>query len=158
MLIEISLIKDRVHYHQNQLDIMEQEFLRNFMLANNPELEAKFKPTSPEIRIHIRLFKALPQILFKALGEDLCDSINRNFLNAFTNPNSEEPPSLIFHFVGDFSSFEFKVSSRNEDYIMEASKGVIDKLLSLIDTDAVLTESYIVQNFQYQNGNWVEIK
>jgi len=96
-MIEVFLIEDNSHYQKEQLDIMREEFLRNFMLFQNKELEKRFRPAYPEMRIYINLLQGLlPEILFRALGEDLTDSISGSFLNAFLKPNSANPHLLCF--------------------------------------------------------------
>jgi hypothetical protein len=158
-MIEISLIEDKSHYHKEQLGIMRGAFIRNFMLSQKPELETRFKPSSPEMLIHIRLLQGLlPEILFRALGEDLCNSISGGFLNAFVSPNSEQAPSLIFQFVGDFRSFEFKITSRDEKTLEEASEKVIEKLLDVVTAEEFLPESNDLQTFHYENENWIEVR
>ncbi|MBI2487165.1 MAG: hypothetical protein HYW01_09440 [Deltaproteobacteria bacterium] len=158
-MIEISLIKDKTHYQQQQLDMMEKIFTRNFITHESPELETSFNPDLPEIRIHIRLIQGvLPELLFKALGEDLCDSItNKDFLNAFIHPSSQETPSLIFHFVGDFRSFEFKITSKDEKNLEEGSQKVIQKLLGLLNREELPPQSTDRRSFRYENGDWTEV-
>jgi hypothetical protein len=158
-VIEVSLIEDNSHYKKDQLDIMRGAFLRNFILYQNTELEKRFKPTSPEMRIHINLLQGLlPEILFRALGEDLGDSISGSFLNAFLKPNSEEPPSLVFQFVGTDRSFEFKITSRDEKALEDASEKVIEKLLSVISAEEQPPESILIHSFHFDNGDWFELK
>jgi len=159
-MIELSLIKDRVHYEKEQLDTMYRVFAKNFITYENPGLEKRFNPTSPEIRIHIRLIKGLmPEVLFTALGEDLGDLItNRDFFNAFVNPQSGDTPSLVFDFVGDFKSFEFKITSRNEKSLEEGSQKVMKKLLSIITQEGLLTDPTERYSFLYDDGDWTEVK
>jgi hypothetical protein len=158
-MIETSLIQDRTHYQKEQLEIMRSALMRNFILFDNPELETGIKHTAPETRIYIKLVMGLlPDILFRALGEDLCYSIGGSFLNTFVNPNSSETPTLIFHFVGDFRSFEFKIKSRDEKMLEEASGKVIDKLVSLLKTEELPAESDNTHIFQYENEDWTQVK
>ncbi len=158
-MIETSLVEDKTHYHKAQLEIMKRELMQNFILSENPDLEARFNYTTPQIRIYIKFSMGLlPEILLVALGEDLCDSINGVFLNVLTNPNSEESPSLIFHFAGDFRSLEFKVTSRDEKTLLEGSKKVMEKLLSLIKSERFLSESDDTQTFYYESGDWTREK
>ncbi len=158
-MIEVSLIEDNSHYRKDQLDVMRGAFLRNFMLYQNAELEGRFRPASPEMRIYINLLQGLlPEILFRALGEDLTDSISGKFLNAFLKPNSKDAPSLIFQFVGNSRSFEFKITSRDERTLEDASEKVIEKLLSVISAEELPPESILIQNYQFDNGDWSELK
>ena len=158
-MIEIFLIKDKTHYQQHQLDMMEKIFAQNFITYENPELKMGFNPTTPEIRIHIRLIQGvLPELLFNALGEDLCNLItDRDFLNAFIHPDSGETPSLIFHFVGDFRSFEFQITSKDEKNLEEGSQKVIQKLLSVLNREELPPQSTDRHYFSYENGNWTEV-
>lgn len=157
-MIETFLVEDKIHYQEAQLEIMKRALMRNFMLSENPELETIFKHTTPQIRIYIKfLMGLLPEILLRALSQDLCDSISGAFLNALANPNSAETPSLIFHFVGDFRSIEFKVSSRDEKTLLEASEKVMDKLLNIVKSEGLSSESDgYTQTFHYEGGNWIE--
>jgi len=158
-MIEVFLIEDNSHYQKEQLDIMREEFLRNFMLFQNKELEKRFRPVYPEMRIYINLLQGLlPEILFRALGEDLTDSISGSFLNAFLKPNSTEPPSLVFQFVGTDRSFEFKITSRDGKTVEDASEMVIEKLLSVISAEEIPPESILNQTYQFENGDWLELK
>ncbi len=158
-MIETLLIDDRTHYQKEQLEIMRSALMRNFTLSQNPELEAGFKQINPEVRIYMKLLMGLlPDILFRALGEDLCYSIGGSFLNTFVNPNSGETPTLIFHFVGDFRSFEFKIKSRDEKILEEASGKVIEKLLSVVKAGELATESDNTHIFQYENEDWTQVK
>jgi hypothetical protein len=158
-MIETFLIEDRTHYQKEQLDIMRRALMQNFILSENPELEASFKHTTPQIRIYIKfLMGLLPEMLLRALGEDLCDSIAGDFSNTFINPNSGEPPSLIFHFVGDFRSLEFKITSGDEKTLIEASEKVMGKLLNVVKAEELPPESDNTQVFHYENGNWIQVK
>ncbi len=158
-MIEVSLIEDNSNYIKEQLDVMRAAFLRNFMLYQNRDLEKSFNPSSPEIRIYINLLQGLlPEILFRALGDDLADSISGGFLNAFLKPNSQESPSLVFQFVGTGRSFEFKITSRDEMALEEAPEKLIEKLLSVIGAEDLPPESILFQTYKYENGNWLELK
>ena len=158
-MIEVFLIEDNSHYQKEQLDVMRGEFLRNFMLFQNKELEKRFSPAYPEMRIYINLLQGLlPEILFRALGEDLTDSISGSFLNAFLKPDSTEPPSLVFQFVGTDRSFEFKITSRDGKTVEDASEMVIEKLLSVISAEELPPESILNQTYQFENGDWLELK
>ena len=158
-MIETVLIEDKTHYQKEELDIMRRALMQNFILSESPELEASFKRTTPQIRIYIKfLMGLLPEILLRALGEDLCDSMDGDFLNAFVNPNSGETPSLIFHFVGDFRSLEFEITSRDEKTLLEASEKVIEKLLCVLKADGLSPESNNTQTFHYENENWTQVK
>src|SRR3990167_2599774 len=152
-MIEVFLIEDNSHYQKEQLDIMREEFLQN------KELEKIFRPAYPEMRIYINLLQGLlPEILFRALGEDLTDSISGSFLNAFLKPNSAESPSLVFQFVGTDRSFEFKITSRDGKTVEDASVMVIGKLLSVISAEEIPPESILNQTYQFENGDWLELK
>jgi hypothetical protein len=158
-MIEVSLIEDNSNYPKEQLDVMRAAFLRNFILSQNADLEKGFNPSSPEIRIYINLLQGLlPEILFMALCEDLTDSISGSFLNAFLKPNSHEPPSLVFQFVGTGRSFEFKITSRDEKALEEAPEKVIEKLLSVISEEGLPPESVLMQTYNFENGDWSELK
>jgi len=158
-MIETSLVEDKAHYHKAQLEIMKSSLMQNFILYENPELETRFKYTTPQIRIYMKFSMGLlPEILLRALGEDLCDSINGVFLNVLATPNSEETPSLIFHFVGGFRSLEFKVTSRDEKTLLEASEKVVDKLLNVIKSEELPSESDNAQIFHYKSGDWTQAK
>ena len=158
-MIEVFLIEDNSHYQKEQLDIMREAFLRNFMLFQSKELEKRFRPAHPEMRIYINLLQGLlPEILFRALGEDLTDSISGSFLNAFLKPNSAESPSLVFQFVGTDRSFEFKITSRDGKTVEDASEMVIEKLLSVIGAEEIPPESALNQTYQFENGDWLELK
>ncbi len=159
-MIQIYFIRDDTHYQKQQLDTMERIFTKNFITYESQELERRFNPGSPEIRIHIRLVQGvLPELLFIALGEDLYDSImNKDFLNAFVHPNSEEIPSLVYHFVGDFRSFEFKITSKDRGNLEEGSQKVVQKLLSLLNREELPPQSTDRHSFRYENGDWTEIK
>jgi hypothetical protein len=158
-MIETFLIEDNTHYQKEELGIMRRALMQNFILFESPELEASFKHTTPQIRIYIKfLMGLLPEILLRALGEDLYDSIYGDFLNAFINPNSGETPSLIFHFVGDFRSFEFEITSRDEKTLLEASEKVIEELLNVLKAEGLSPESDNTQVFHYENENWTQIK
>jgi hypothetical protein len=158
-MIEVYLIKDETHYQKPQLDMMERIFVKNFIQHENPNIEKFARPVSPEIRIHIMLLQEMiPEILFKALGEDLYDTIRGGFLNAFVNPISRETPSLVFQFVGSLRSVEFKVTSRDEKTIEEASQKVIEKLLSVLTSEELPQESNShdtqALSFIYEEGVW----
>ena len=56
-MIEVFLIEDNTHYQKEQLEVMRGEFLRNFMLFQNKELEKRFRPAYPEMRIYINLLQ-----------------------------------------------------------------------------------------------------
>ena len=158
-MIETFLVADKTHYQKAQLEIMKRELMQNFILSENPDLEARFNYTTPQIRIYMKFpMGLLPEILLRALGEDLCDSIKGVFLNVLANPTSEESPSLIFHFVGDFRSLEFKVTSRDEKTLLEASKKVMEKLLNLIKSEGLPSESDDTQTFHYESGDWTQAK
>ncbi|MGE5443918.1 MAG: hypothetical protein ACM3SR_04855 [Ignavibacteriales bacterium] len=158
-MIETFLVEDKIHYQKAQLEIMKRALMQNFILSENPDLEAMFKHTTPQIRIYIKFpMGLLPEILLRALGEDLCDSISGVFLNALSNPNSGETPSLVFHFVGDFRSLEFKVTSRDEKNLIEASEKVMEKLLNVIKSEELPSESNDTQTFHYENGDWTQAK
>lgn len=154
-MIETFLVEDKTHYQKAQLEIMRSRLMQNFMLSENPELETRFKYTTPQIRIYIKFSMGLlPEILLRALGEDLCDSINGVFLNVLANPDSGESPSLIFHFVGKFRSFEFKVTSRDKKALFEASEKVMEKLLNVIKSEGLPSKSDDTQTFHYEGGGW----
>ncbi|MER3447639.1 MAG: hypothetical protein C4291_12750 [Candidatus Dadabacteria bacterium] len=157
-MIETFLVEDKTYYKEAQLEVMKRALMKNFLLSENPELETIFKHNTPQIRIYIKfLMGMLPEILLRALSEDLCNSISGAFLNALANPNSVEIPSLIFHFVGDFRSIEFKVSSRDEKTLLEASEKVMDKLLSIVKSEGFFSESdSSTQTFHYEDGNWIQ--
>ncbi|HXG31050.1 MAG TPA: hypothetical protein VNK81_05345 [Thermodesulfobacteriota bacterium] len=159
-MIELSLIRDRTHYEKEQLDTMYGVFAKSFITHENPDLEKGFNPVSPEIRIHIKLTKGLiPEVLFMALGEDLCDFItNRDFFYAFSNPISDDIPSLVFDFVGESKSFEFKITSKSEKSLEEGSQKVMKKLLSVITQEGLLIDPVERYRFLYDNGDWTEVK
>jgi hypothetical protein len=158
-MIETFLVEDKTHYQKAQLEIMKEALMQNFILSENPELEEKFKYTTPQTRIYIKFpMGLLPEILLRALGGDLCDSINGAFLNVLASPNSGEIPSLIFHFVGDFRSLEFKVTSRDEKTLLEASEKVMEKLLNVIKSEELPSESDDTQTFYYEGGDWAQGK
>ncbi len=89
-MIEISLIKDKTNYTNDQLDAMENILAKNFILHNDEELEIRYKPTSPEIRIYFKFTTGvIPEVILRAIGQDITKTIsNNNFLNSFLNTNS----------------------------------------------------------------------
>jgi hypothetical protein len=157
-MIEMSLIKDETHYEKKHLDEMQEIFAQNFITRENAELETGVNPTTPEIRIHIRLTQGvLPELLFRALGEDLYNLIaNKDFLNAFIHPRSQETPSLIFSFVGDFRSFDFKITSKDEKNLAEGSQKIIEKLLSELNREELSPQAKDTYSFNYEKGDWIE--
>jgi hypothetical protein len=157
-MIEMSLIKDETHYEKKQLDVMEEIFTQNFITSESAEPETHLNPATPEIRIHIRLTQGvLPELLFRALGEDLYDLIgNKDFLNAFIHPRSQETPSLVFSFVGDFRSFDFKITSKDEKNLAEGSQKMIEKLLSELNREELPPQSKDAYSFHYEKGDWIE--
>jgi hypothetical protein len=158
-MIEVSLIEDNANYPKERLDVMRSAFLRNFILHQDSDLEKRVNHSSPEMRIYMNLLQGLlPEILFRALGEDLADSISGNFLNAFLKPDSEETPSLVFHFVGKGRSFEFKIKSRDEKALKEAPEKMIEKLLSVIGAEELPPESILNHTYHFENGDWSELK
>jgi hypothetical protein len=157
-MIEISLIKDEAHYEKKQLDAMEEIFVQNFIAPESAGPQTGLKPTTPEIRIHIRLTQGvLPELLFRALGEDLHDFVtNKDFLNAFIHPRSQETPSLVFSFVGDFRLFDFKITSKDEKNLAEGSQKMIEKLLGELDREELSPQSKDLYSFYYEKGDWIE--
>ncbi|MGH7890084.1 MAG: hypothetical protein ACRENF_05995 [Thermodesulfobacteriota bacterium] len=160
MMIEISLIKDETHYQKQQLDAMRRIFSRNFITNENLELEKSFKPATPEVRIHIRLLQGvLPDLLFNALGEDLTDLIrDQGFVNALLQPNSQQTPSLIFQFMGDFRSYEFRITTGDEKTLEEGSHKLIQKVLSMLKQEELPPQSADIRFFRYENGDWSEVR
>lgn len=157
-MIEVFLIEDTSHYSERQLDTMRGEFARNFMLHENSGVETTRKPAAPETRIYVKALKGVfPAILLRALDEDLCDSLNRIFFNAFTRPNSAEVPSLIFQFSGESASYEFEVKSRDEETLQDALNGVIEKLLEVLTDEETPSQSNYIQTFKYEGGDWKEV-
>ncbi|HEX3034457.1 MAG TPA: hypothetical protein VHT73_04890 [Thermodesulfobacteriota bacterium] len=157
-MIEVFLIEDTNHYNKQQLDTMRREFARNFMLHENPELEATRKPAAPETRLYVKVLKgAFPTILLKALDEDLRDSLNKSFFDAFIEPDSAEIPSLIFQFSGESASFEFGVKSRDKETLQDALSGVIEKLLEVLTDEETPSQSNYIQTFKYEGGDWKEV-
>ncbi len=157
-MIEVFLIEDTSHYSERQLDIMRGEFARNFMLHEKPALETTRQPAAPETRIYVKALKGVfPAILLRALDEDLGDSLNRTFFNAFTRPNSAEVPSLIFQFSGETASYEFEVKSKDEKILEDALGGVIEKLLEVLTAEETPSQSNYIQTFKYEGGDWREV-
>jgi hypothetical protein len=79
-------------------------------------------------------------------------------LNAFLDTTSNDTPSLIFHFVGDFRSYEFSINSTNEDEIKNGSKKVVEEILKIIKAEKLPPESHDYRIFKYENRVWNENK
>jgi len=159
-MIEISLIRDETHYQKKQLDIMGKIFTQNFITPENVESEKSLKPGTPEVRIQIRLLQGvLPDLLFNALGEDLTDLIrNQDFVNALLQPNSRQTPSLIFQFVGNLRSYEFRITTGDAKTLEEGSHKLVQKLLSMLKQEDPPPQSADIRFFRYENEGWSEVR
>jgi hypothetical protein len=99
----------------------------------------------------------LPEPLFVSIGQDLFETVNKkDFLNAFLKTHSKESPSLVFHFLGQFRSYEFRINSTNEDEITSGSKKVVDEILKITKAEELPPESHDFRSFMYENRVWNE--
>jgi len=159
-VIEISLIKDNINYHKEQLDEMEQSFARNFILHDASKIEPQTRSSNPEFRVLLRIIQGvLPEVLFVSIGKDLFETVSKkDFLNAFLKTHSKESPSLVFHFLGHFRSYEFSINSTNEDEIKNGSKKVVEEILKIIKAEKLPPESHDYRIFKFENREWKEIE
>ena len=159
-MIEISIIKDTINYHEDQLDEMKNAFAKNFILHDSPKFEPQMRPSSPEFRVLFKITQGvLPEVLFVSIGNDLFETVSKkDFLNAFLKPHSKESPSLVFHFLGDFRSYEFRINSTNEDEIKNGSKKVVDEILKITKAEKLPPESHDYRIFKFENREWKEIE
>ena len=159
-MIEISIIKDTINYHKDQLDEMEKALAQSFILHDSSKLEPQMRPSSPEFRVLFKITQGvLPEVLFVSIGKDLFETVsNKDFLNAFLKTHSKESPSLVFHFLGHFRSYEFSINSTNEDEIKNGSKKVVEEILKIIKAEKLPPESHDYRIFKYENRVWNENK
>lgn len=159
-MIEISIIKDTINYHKEQLDEMEHTFAQNFILHDPSKNELQINSSAPEFRVLLRTIQGvLPEVLFVSIGNDLFETVSKkDFLNAFLKTHSNETPSLVFLFVGDFRSYEFRIKSTNEDEIKNGSKKVVDEILTIIKAEKLPPESHDHRIFKFENREWKEIE
>ena len=159
-MIEISLIKDTINYHKEQLDDMENAFAQNFILHEPSIYKPQTRSTTPEFRVLLKIIQGiLQEVLFVSIGNDLFETVGKkDFLNAFLGKHSEETPSLVFHFLGDFRSYEFRICSTDGDEIKEGAKKVVDEILNIIKAEKLPPESHDYRIFIYENRVWNENK
>jgi len=155
IMIETTLLEDKPYYSKEQLRIMRAALSENFILSDRHELTEKIDKASPEIRILINfLINYMPELLFKALGEDLYQSLRNEFITAFTNPNSEKEPTLVFQFEGGNSSYQFRVTSKNRRIVEEAARCVVDGFMDVIGDENPPLGIEQVHIFEYKNNRW----
>ncbi len=159
-MIEISIIKDTINYHEDQLDVMKNAFAKNFILHDSPKLEPQMRPSSPEFRVLFKITQGvLPEVLFVSIGNDKFETVSKkDFLNAFLKTHSKESPSLVFHFLGHFRSYEFRMYPSDEDEIKKGSKTIVNTILKTIKADEFPPESHDFRIFKYENPVWNENK
>ena len=159
-MIEISLIKDNINYHKEQLDEMENAFAQNFILHEPSIYKPQTRSTTPEFRVLLKIIQGvLPEALFVSIGNDLFETVSKkDFLNAFLKTHSEETPTVVFHFLGDFRSYVFRICSSDENEIKEGVKTVVDEILNIIEAEKLPPESHDYRIFIYENRVWNENK
>ncbi len=154
-MIETTLLEDKAYYSKEQLRMMRKALSENFILSEKHELTEKTDEASPEIRIVINfLLNYMPELLFKALGEDLYQSLKNEFITAFIAPNSEKEPILIFQFIGGNSSYQFRVTSKNRHIVEEAARCVVDGFMNVIGNENPPPETEQIRIFEYKNNSW----
>ncbi len=84
--------------------------------------------------------------------------LQKEIENALLQPNSQQTPSLIFQFMGDFRSYEFRITTEDEKTLEEGSHKLIQKLLSMIKQEELPPQAADIRFFRYENENWSEVR
>jgi hypothetical protein len=58
--------------------------------------------------------------------------------------------------VGDFRSFDFKITSKDEKNLAEGSQKIIEKLLSELNREELSPQAKDTYSFNYEKGDWIE--